>query len=443
MANLIITNVCNMSCDFCFAGEHLSSKSTPADRMHLDEYRRLLGFMDGDQVRFCGGEPSTHPDIIEMIEIALSKKGRGVFMMTNAVWPDALQRYFEELPRRKAARIRCLVNALDPMHYSRGQQERFAQTLRALVPKTLTLGFTIDRADFDFDYVFDLAEAHGIERLRYSIASPSISDARSWRIDPGSNLRALASEVHQLFVRAAAKGLFVHSDCGYIPPCLFTPKQLADLPAAGDDEPLRFSCSGAVDIGVGGEAWRCYGLYSGRRGNVADFETLPALAAHLEEQVADFDSNFLFDDCAACDYRARGECAGGCYALRSVQALRLRAGEHEVSLDDDAAMRDVVIRKNAGRLRAFSDGRWMCRDSDGTWAELRLTEREARFLDAVRDERTVAQVADACGGDSADIARFARRFIASACIEIGAPQQRRRGLRILSSDAGETAADRR
>ena len=58
MANLIITNACNLSCPFCFASEYLADgDAVGAQRMELPEYRQHLAFLGDNAGRFCGGEP--------------------------------------------------------------------------------------------------------------------------------------------------------------------------------------------------------------------------------------------------------------------------------------------------------------------------------------------------------------------------------------------------
>src|SRR5688500_10312168 len=98
MPNFIITNTCNLSCPFCFASEHMDGEASGSTaRMSLEEFRRQLGFAGVQVVRFCGGEPTLHPDFIEMLTLALAEPRRMVFLMTNGVWPKPVWEHIRRL----------------------------------------------------------------------------------------------------------------------------------------------------------------------------------------------------------------------------------------------------------------------------------------------------------------------------------------------------------
>ena len=186
LANLIVTQRCQLSCDFCFAGGHM--KDAPDDgsaHLALDTYREQLRFLGDGAVRLCGGEPSAHPRIVTLIELALAKPGRQVFIMTNGIWPAKLQRYFRRLSVRTAARIQLLINVLPADAYRPGQRAQLERTLGSLMPRQVTLGVTVDRSPLDVEHVFELAARFGIAQMRYSVASPSIDDAASWALADG------------------------------------------------------------------------------------------------------------------------------------------------------------------------------------------------------------------------------------------------------------------
>ncbi|MFC1611607.1 radical SAM protein, partial [Myxococcota bacterium] len=87
MPNLIITNACNLSCPFCFASEYRVSEPSRVSQMSVEELQTQIGFAGVDTVRFCGGEPTLHPDFVEMLTITLDPPGRRAFVMTNGLWP--------------------------------------------------------------------------------------------------------------------------------------------------------------------------------------------------------------------------------------------------------------------------------------------------------------------------------------------------------------------
>jgi hypothetical protein len=431
VANLIITNACNLRCDFCFASEYLAGEADCAtERMDLEELERQLVFTGGEAARFCGGEPTTHPDFLAMLRLALDEPGRSVFMMTNGVWPDEVRAFIAALARRDARRLEVLINTLDAGQYTRRQRAQLEATLGALDPDTVTLGFTIDRPDYDYAHILDLAKRLGVRRVRFSVASPNVTDPGSWMLDPERDYPRVAAVVHALFQDAARLRVQVHSDCGYLPPCVFTDEQLRDLEGLG--ERLKFSCEGATDIGPGGEAWRCYGLKSVVRANTADFEDSAALADDLERQTRELvdprsiagvavgdepkvrelaEGRWLFDACAECGLRLDGTCAGGCYALRAVRSAKARSG---TDLGDDALM-SAVPQIDDARLRVAGD-RAMLLDEGGVWVQVPLSAGERRALEACDGARTVADIVarakrrDLLKDPSRSVTRAIRRF---------------------------------
>lgn len=80
-----ITNQCNLKCPICYAN---SGKS---EFLSLEEIDKILSNYvelengDAEILQISGGEPTVHPEIIEIIKLALSKKIRFVMLNTNGL----------------------------------------------------------------------------------------------------------------------------------------------------------------------------------------------------------------------------------------------------------------------------------------------------------------------------------------------------------------------
>ena len=62
MANLVISNVCNLHCDYCFARDFLGDNASGTNQSFISEeaFRSRLDFLersDIQAVRLIGGEP--------------------------------------------------------------------------------------------------------------------------------------------------------------------------------------------------------------------------------------------------------------------------------------------------------------------------------------------------------------------------------------------------
>jgi organic radical activating enzyme len=76
-AEVYITNVCNYSCTHCQSLNNFAFKGHQRWEDHENEYRRLSGQLDIDQIQIIGGEPTLNPDFEKWVE-EISK-----------LWPNA------------------------------------------------------------------------------------------------------------------------------------------------------------------------------------------------------------------------------------------------------------------------------------------------------------------------------------------------------------------
>ncbi|MBI4951508.1 MAG: radical SAM protein [Myxococcales bacterium] len=82
-----ITERCNLTCPTCFSG----SSPEHAYQLSFDDFERQLGQLLGagksnaDIVQISGGEPTIHPDVERMIELAFARGVRKIYLNTNGV----------------------------------------------------------------------------------------------------------------------------------------------------------------------------------------------------------------------------------------------------------------------------------------------------------------------------------------------------------------------
>ncbi len=82
-----ITEKCNLTCPTCFtdSSPHLGWKLSVAE--FTDKLDRLLaaGKRDSDIVQISGGEPTVHPDVVEIIDICFDRRIKQVYLNTNGI----------------------------------------------------------------------------------------------------------------------------------------------------------------------------------------------------------------------------------------------------------------------------------------------------------------------------------------------------------------------
>ena len=96
MANIFLTDRCNLHCPYCFANEFVNESFTEIDS---EAYRKAVDFiLDGgrrNSFGLIGGEPTTHSRFRDILcDIIGDARIKGVTVYTNGV---LVGRYLNEL----------------------------------------------------------------------------------------------------------------------------------------------------------------------------------------------------------------------------------------------------------------------------------------------------------------------------------------------------------
>ena len=85
MANIALTNRCNLSCEYCFAHEYTAEDSCD---ITMDSFLRALDFVRSEgEVGLIGGEPLLHKNINEVLALLISDPQiRRVTLFTNGIY---------------------------------------------------------------------------------------------------------------------------------------------------------------------------------------------------------------------------------------------------------------------------------------------------------------------------------------------------------------------
>jgi uncharacterized radical SAM superfamily Fe-S cluster-containing enzyme len=146
-----VNSACNMACPFCFANAGAGFNLTLAE---VEEILDHLVETEGspEVVQFSGGEPSIHPQIIEMIRTAQARKIRYVMLNTNGKRIADDDAFLEEL-RTVHPVIYFQFDGFEQRTYRilRGEPDILDQKLRALdrlaqIGLSVVLVPTIERA---------------------------------------------------------------------------------------------------------------------------------------------------------------------------------------------------------------------------------------------------------------------------------------------------------
>jgi organic radical activating enzyme len=360
MANLIITNQCNLNCPFCFANEN-QHYHEEFSQFNLDTIKRIIPFLDKGRkvIRLCGGEPTLNKNIIQISNYLLDN-GFNLFIMTNGLWPLKFRDYLKNIPVEKISKFSFLFNVLHENLYSAESYRMLHETLSIVNPSNSTLGITIYSRRFEYEYIIDLCKKYNISTIRISVAAPNLS-SNNYNIE--NNFYEIADRLMEFIKVITKNDIKVVKDCGYIPPCFFSESQRLKLKYELSGH-WNFSCaSSALDIDEKGNAWRCYGLYSLLKTEIGNFGNEVALKKHFDRRMRIISTNlFPYQECVECSYWQKS-CLGGCFVIRIKRALAQKKNIVFFPIDDNKEIlncapkksRNLVLKNRNGKEILFHD----------------------------------------------------------------------------------------
>ncbi len=113
-----LTDHCNLRCIYCMP-EDMTFRPN-AEMMQVDEIlllSRLFAELGFDKIRLTGGEPTVHPDIVNIVRGITSMAGiHSVSMTTNGI---LLSKLAEPLAAARLERVNVSLDTLDPVKFKR------------------------------------------------------------------------------------------------------------------------------------------------------------------------------------------------------------------------------------------------------------------------------------------------------------------------------------
>lgn len=309
MANLAISAVCNQKCAYCFTGDHLANSGAHQDFLDVGDFAMRLDFLDRsgiDQVRLLGGEPTLHPQFLELIE-RTKARSKTIIVFTNGLMPEEV---LVGLERLAAKDCNVLVNVNEPTEAGKKTFERQRTVLCRLGERAM-LGFNIYQTNFQPDFLLSLiAEAKCKPALRLGMAHPCLSGSNHY-IHP-KQYRFIAEKIVRFARTAASDGVRVEFDCGFVR-CMFSDEDLEALKTWGAD--VGWRCNPILDVDLEGRVIHCYPL--SRLGSLplTPETDASALRSAFESRTRPYRQAGVFPECSTCPFKTSGECPGGCLAV--------------------------------------------------------------------------------------------------------------------------------
>jgi hypothetical protein len=318
MPNILLTSECNRRCSFCFAKDKLGNCE---DMMSLSNAIVVMDFLKQSKYPFfrvMGGEPTLHPQFIEIITLAL-EKGFYIDVLSNATWGEMLNTFFMNI---SPLRLRFLLNIGPEGEYTSTQYKTILENLAQVSRRfDITLSFTIAEKNPSYFFLLELVKKYSIHSVRVSHALPIDSLSNAYL--PIEDYRPVASTIMSIASELSAIGAHMILDNAILP-CMFSLENIGSLIVSGSlDLTHNLVCKPIIDIGPDLRTWSCFCLSQHRNRSLGDFCSLEDAYSYYREELEKYrNESYTFDACAECIFRKNWGCQGGCIVFHMQTALK-------------------------------------------------------------------------------------------------------------------------
>ena len=330
MANIMITEKCNLHCIYCFADEFVNREC--AD-ISLDNFHRAVDFIltdPNERIGLIGGEPTLHSQFKEILESLIENpKVKKAIVFTNG---SNIGSFVNQLTHPKFC---LLVNCNAPSEIGNEAFERMTRNLDLLIKNyymksRITLGINMFKPDFEYQYMIQLLLRYGFDHVRTSITVPRVS--KNQRVDPIEYFLSFKKSVKQFFQELSSNNIIPNYDCNIMPSCLLDAQEVEQIKETLHKEGKQTNilgehavCSPVIDIMPDLQAVRCFGLSNYDKASILDFHHIQEIKNYFLNRFDHFAFNTSAShDCVGCQKRKTSKCFGGClfFKIDKINALK-------------------------------------------------------------------------------------------------------------------------
>lgn len=304
MPNLLLTNVCNRNCAYCFALAQIEVGTARRDwEINQEELDIILDYLDPrwDMVSLLGGEPTMHSRFGELAGY-IADKGFGLKVFTNGCTEHLL-----ELLDIDNVQVMIILNYNDPESYTPDELDIIKTNFKAF-GKQLSLSFNVFQPIFNWEFlrraILDMNLSHTI---RLGVAQPIVGMSNEYL--RGKGLRQAYKNIVAMAESLADDGISLGFDCGF-QACMFTEQERGVLAECGTR--FLFQCQPVLDIGMNLNIWRCFPFSVLKGCNLRDFESLEDVRRYFNNIWSAEQAKGNTSSCPSCESMLMGSCRGGC-----------------------------------------------------------------------------------------------------------------------------------
>ena len=318
MANIMITECCNLHCPYCFADEFVNKES---NYISVEAFQHALAFIksaehfDG-RVGIIGGEPTVAPNFSELLQLLIEDdEVSSVPIYTNGLLVD---KYISLLKNKK---FDFLINFNSPSDIGQEKYRHIVDNIGLMIENgkisNLALGINLYHEDQDVDYYIHTLKQYGINHARVAITTPNDVCAESGFI----RLKHLRKALLSLTSRLIYEDIHFIVDCNRPPECIWDDTEQMKLEfiyrkllnITQQKNFFNSRCNPVIDILPDLTAIRCFGLSDISKVKISDFSNIDDLTKYYRKKIDDVLLSIPTTEyCRDCKSFYDQTCYGGC-----------------------------------------------------------------------------------------------------------------------------------
>lgn len=336
MANIMLTDVCNLNCPYCFANEFVNK-----DKNEISEevFDKAVEFIIGDgthsTVGLIGGEPTIHSKFEHLMrKLIINEKVKDIMVYTNGI---VIDRYWDVICH---AKTHLLVNCNPPKDIGEKMFVKLDNNLSVLFNNKLsgdrvTLGINMYSPDFEYDYILEFLKKYKQHRVRVSITVPNMDSDRN--VDAHNYFNLIKPRMLEFFHQLLSNEIIPNFDCNKIPSCLMQLNELSQFDKYLENKFIRnninksnvvskeVKCIPVIDIRQDLTAVRCFGLSDSTKQPIENYSGIHELINYYIRTIDAYAYNTSYcTKCNDCHLRNVMKCTGGCLAYKISQINELK-----------------------------------------------------------------------------------------------------------------------
>ena len=329
MANIMLNEVCNLRCPYCFADEFVNKNPK---EISIEDFKTALEFSlssgHNERIGLIGGEPTLHSNFREILVMLINdSRVNNVTIFTNGI---RIVDFIDEICHPK---IHLLINCNSPKNMGLTNYKKMVDNIDYMISKRylkdkITLGINMYKPDFDYDYILELLEKYRLKSIRTSISVPNES---AYISEPLNYFSLMKPRVLEFFDKLGSKGIVPFFDCNAMPTCIWTEDERRDTLKKFPSSDKRtnifnfiVSCTPIIDILPDLTIIRCFGLSEQTKKHLTDFKNIEDARNYYYHTIDAFSCNSIHSEkCTTCYEREVGKCNGGCLCFKINQIEKI------------------------------------------------------------------------------------------------------------------------